>query len=331
MVILAVLYTFALAKSFFLPLVLALLLSLVLARPVRWLEKLKMPRALAAGLLVIGLSGVLSYGVFAFVEPLDSWLDKAPTVLNQIEHELRPVMKKVKQVGETASEVEKLASGSAAAAPSGGSGFREALYDNAQSLVTTTVMVVFLLYFFLAWGWLVVKRFAGNLRNRSLRGHFLDLSASLENDISRYLLIITIINIGLGAVVAFVLALFGMPNPILWGAIAALFNFVPYLGSLVTMVLLGAVAMLSFSGWLEPLLIMASFLFITTLEGQLITPEILGQRLALNPLVVFLSVAFWFWLWGAAGALMAVPILIVMKLIALRVESLQPLAAIIGR
>jgi predicted PurR-regulated permease PerM len=113
--------------------------------------------------------------------------------------------------------------------------------------------------------------------------------------------------------------------------VTALFNYIPYLGSLLTAVLLGITALLTFDGLAEPALVLAAFLGLTIFEGQIVTPLVLGRQLALNPLIVFLSVLFWFWLWGIAGALMAVPILITLKLIGDRVDWLRPLAVIAGR
>ena len=108
-------------------------------------------------------------------------------------------------------------------------------------------------------------------------------------------------------------------------------NYIPYLGGLVTAVLLGATALLTFDGLAVPALVVATFAGLTIFEGQIVTPLLLGRRLALNPLVVFLSVIFWFWLWGVMGALIAVPILITIKLISDRVESMRPIALIAGR
>jgi len=163
------------------------------------------------------------------------------------------------------------------------------------------------------------------------RERYLELATLLEGEISKYLFTITLINVGLGVFVAATLYAIGMPNPLLWGVIAALFNYIPYLGSLVTAVLLGATALLSFDGLAVPAAVVAAFAGLTIFEGQIVTPLLLGRRLALNPLVVFLSVVFWFWLWGVVGALMAVPMLITIKLISDRVESLRAISLIAGR
>ena len=122
-----------------------------------------------------------------------------------------------------------------------------------------------------------------------------------------------------------------MPNPVMWGGAAALLNFVPYLGAVATAIALTATALLTFNGLAQPALVLAAFVALTIIEGQIVTPLILSRQLALNPLVVLLSVLFWFWLWGIAGALMAVPILITLKLAGDRVDFLRPIAAIASR
>ena len=192
-------------------------------------------------------------------------------------------------------------------------------------------MTTFLLYFLLSWGQVMLLRIMKLFDQHRQRQRYLELVTFLEGEISKYLFTITLINAGLGVVVAAALYALEMPNPLLWGVIAALFNYIPYLGGLVTAVLLGATALLSFDGLAVPALVVAVFAGLTIFEGQIVTPLLLGRRLALNPLVVFLSVIFWFWLWGVMGALMAVPMLITIKLISDRVESLRAISLIAGR
>jgi predicted PurR-regulated permease PerM len=332
LVALAVLYTLVLAQSFFVPLFLAFLLSLVLAPIVRWLEWLHMPRTLGAGIIVLLLLSGLSYGVASSLEPVSNWVEQAPRLLRQLEHKIYPIKKTVEEVSKTADQVDRIASVSTEESVEvKGISFRDMLYTNARGLVTGTVMTTFLLYFFLSWGQVMLMRVMQLHNENRQRQRHLELATFLESEISKYLLTITLINVGLGAVVASALYAFDIPNPLLWGVIAALLNYIPYLGGLVTAVLLGATALLTFDGLAVPALVVATFAGLTIFEGQIVTPLLLGRRLALNPLVVSLSVIFWFWLWGVMGALMAVPILITIKLISDRVESMRPIGHIVGR
>ena len=235
-------------------------------------------------------------------------------------------------MSKTAEQVDRIASVSTEESIEvKGISFRDMLYTNARGLVTGTVMTTFLLYFLLSWGRVILMRIMQLHDEHHQRQRDLELVTILEAEISRYLFTITLINVGLGAVVAATLYTFDIPHPLLWGVIAALLNYIPYLGGLVTAVLLGATALLTFDGLAVPALVVATFAGLTIFEGQIVTPLLLGRRLALNPLVVFLSVIFWFWLWGVMGALIAVPILITIKLISDRVESMRPIALIAGR
>ena len=332
LVSLAVLYTLVLAQKILVPLALAFLLSLVLAPIVRWLERLHMPRTLGAGFIVLLLLSGLCYGVASSIEPVSNWVGQAPRILRQLEHKIYPIKKTVEEVSKTAEQVDRIASVSTEESVEiKAISFRDMLYANARGLVTGTVMTTFLLYFLLSWGQVMLMRIMQLLDEHRQRQRYLESATILEGEISKYLFTITLINASLGAVVAAALYAFGMPNPLLWGVIAALFNYIPYLGGLVTAVLLGATALLSFDGLAVPALVVAAFAGLTIFEGQIITPLLLGRRLALNPLVVFLSVVFWYWLWGVMGALMAVPMLITIKLISDRVESMRPIGLIAGR
>lgn len=332
LVSLAVLYTLVLAQKILVPLALAFLLSLVLAPIVRWLERLHMPRTLGAGFIVLLLLSGLCYGVASSIEPVSNWVEQSPRILRQLEHKIYPIKKTVEEVSKTAEQVDRIASVSTEESVEiKAISFHDMLYANARGLVTGTVMTTFLLYFLLSWGQVMLMRIMQLLDEHRQRQRYLESATILEGEISKYLFTITLINAGLGAVVAAALYAFGMPNPLLWGVIAALFNYIPYLGGLVTAVLLGATALLSFDGLAVPALVVAAFAGLTIFEGQIITPLLLGRRLALNPLVVFLSVVFWYWLWGVMGALMAVPMLITIKLISDRVESMRPIGLIAGR
>lgn len=329
---LAVIYTLHLAQNLLIPIALSFLVSLVLSPIVRRLEQIRIPRPIGAGLIILFLLSGFIYGVTESVKPIGEWVEQAPSLLRKLEWKVYPFTSTVEAVSETAEQVGRMASTSSKPTVEVQSiSFRELLYSNAQQLIAGTAMATFLLYFLLAWGQTMLSRIDRLLLEHKSRHHFLALSAVVEGEVSKYLAIITLINIGLGVIVAGVLFVIGMPNPVLWGAIAALLNFMPYLGALITTVLLGASALLTFDGLALPALIVGSFLSLTVLEGQFITPLILGNRLALNPLVVFISVVFWFWLWGVLGALMAVPILITFKLIGDQIESWKPISVIAGR
>lgn len=189
----------------------------------------------------------------------------------------------------------------------------------------------FLLYFMLATGNSILARGLGLLRSASARQQAKDIGANVVHRISVYLGTMALINIAFGAATALLMYALGMPNPVLWGALAAVLNFVPYLGALVTVSILSIVALLSFDDLGQALLVPAAFLVLNQIEGDMLTPWLLGRRLSLNPLVVFLGLVFWAWLWGAVGAFLAVPIMVTVKEVCDNVERLAPIGRLLGR
>lgn len=337
LLVLAAVYTLYLARSFFIPLALAMLLAFVLAPVVQWLERRHVARAISAGGVVVVLVTAVGYAVTMSIDPVEDWVKQAPIMLSRLEYKVYPIKKTVEEVSKTAEQVDRIATVGGGAAATAKTvrvqtvSLRDVIYTNAQGLIVGLVMVTFLLYFFLSWGRVLLIRIGELSGDKGQQKRFLVLANTLEIEVSRYLFTITLINMGLAAAVASALYLLGMPNPLLWGAVAGLLNFVPYLGSLLTAVLIGGAAVLTFDGLAESAVVVAVFGGLTILEGQIITPLVLGRRLALNPLVVFLSVVFWFWLWGVMGALMAVPLLIVLKITGDHVSALQPVARLAAR
>jgi predicted PurR-regulated permease PerM len=138
----------------------------------------------------------------------------------------------------------------------------------------------------------------------------------IEENLGGYLIVVSTINLALGVATTLLAYVLGLPTPILWGAMAFVLNYVPYVGPAIMDLLLFAIGILTFPTLLGALLPPALFLGITTLEGQIITPAIVGRRvLSLPPLAIFLSIAFWTWFWGPVGALLATPILIVGRIV----------------
>ena len=152
----------------------------------------------------------------------------------------------------------------------------------------------------------------------------ISIARKIESSISRYLLTVTLINAGLGTAVGLAMYFLGMPNPVLWGAMAAIVNFVPYLGATVGIVAMTLAALLSFDslGW--ALVFPATYLALAILEGNFITPVVLGHSLTLNPIVIVIALMFWGWMWGIAGAILAVPILAAFKIFCDHIEPLEP-------
>jgi predicted PurR-regulated permease PerM len=158
----------------------------------------------------------------------------------------------------------------------------------------------------------------------------IDIAQQVEAEVSTYLLTVTMINICLGCLVTLLMFLLGVQNPLLWGVMTAVFNFIPYFGDIASISILTIVGLLTFDELWRSLLVPGVFYVLTAAEGYLITPLIVGKRMNLNPVVIVLSVLFWGWMWGIPGALLAVPILVVLKTLCDRVKSLQVFGEFLG-
>lgn len=327
--VMSVLYV---GRPVLLPLAVAFLLSLVLRPVVRRLSRLAVPPPLSALLLVMFLGGAIGYGIYSLGEPAEQWLDELPRSLHQLQYRMRSLKESFTRFQVATEEVSKLGKG---AADEGKEVVVKKADLNGQVLLQTreaatgifTTLV--LLFFVLGWG----ERLYRNLVN--ILPHFRDqrqavlIAQEVENAVTVYLATITVINLLLGAVVGGVMYLMDMPNPMLWGVMAGVNNYIPYLGPAITALVLTFVALLSYPTITEALLVPGVFLVITSLEGYVITPMAVGHRLTLNPLLIMLSLVFWFWMWGVVGALLTVPALVCVKVIFERVEALNPVARIL--
>jgi predicted PurR-regulated permease PerM len=175
-------------------------------------------------------------------------------------------------------------------------------------------VVAILLFMLLASGDLLLRKLVAAVPRFTDKRRCVEVVRCIERDISVYLLTITVINCGLGLGVGLALWAVGMPNPALWGALAAALNFIPYLGAICGVAIVGLVALISLDPTVHALLAPASYLALTALEGYILTPHILGRRLSLDPVLILVSLLFWGWLWGVTGALIAVPLMAAAKI-----------------
>jgi predicted PurR-regulated permease PerM len=178
----------------------------------------------------------------------------------------------------------------------------------------TTITIVFVLsLFLLASGNLFYEKIVQSFTRMSEKKRALRVVYDVEREVSRYLLTVALINTGLGVVIALGLWALGMPNPMLWGAAAALLNFLPYIGALMNMVMVGIIALISFDSLAYAMLAPAFVLLCNIVEGQFVTPLVVGRRLEINSVAIFIAIDFWSWMWGFVGALLAVPLLVIVK------------------
>ena len=326
--ILAVFYTMYFMRSILLPIVLALLLSYLLRPIVRGLAKLKIPLPLGAALILIGLLALVGYGISTLATPAAGWLKKAPTGLTELQHKLLPVKKSVAQVTQATGEIEKLASTNAEikTVEVKRHPITEMLFVRTPEFIASAVLLLILLYFLLVYDQTFIAKLVKLLPTLSDKKTAVGIAHDIESQISRYLFTITAINVCLGAAVGTAVGLLGLPNPVMWGVMVALLNFVPYLGALTGIICMTIGAVLSFDSLEYALVFPAVYLALGVLEGSFVTPWVMGRSLTLNPVIILFSLTFWGWMWGIVGIILAVPILAAFKILCAHIKPMEPLS-----
>jgi predicted PurR-regulated permease PerM len=326
--VLAVFYTIYFMRSILLPIVLALLLSYLLRPIVRGLAQLKIPLPVGAALLLIGFFGLVGYGISVLAPPTAEWLQKAPTGFTQLQRKLLPVKKSVSQVAQATGEIEKLASTTAEtkAVELKRHPITEMLFMRTPEFVASAVLSLILLYFLLVYDQAFIAKLVKLLPTLSDKKAAVGIAHDIESQISRYLFTITAINVCLGMAVGAAVGLLGLRNPVMWGVMVALLNFVPYLGALTGIICMTIGATLSFDSLGYAVIFPAVYLSFGVLEGSFITPWIMGRSLTLNPVIILLSLTFWGWMWGIVGVILAVPILAAFKIFCAHIKPMEPLA-----
>jgi predicted PurR-regulated permease PerM len=334
LLVLACLYTLYFARGFLLPVVLACLLALLLAPVVRGLKRLRVPEGIGALLVLVAVVGTLGLAAYELTGPALDWLDRAPGSMRRLEDRLRQLKAPVEKVSEATERVERMARVEDGAAPRevevAGESLGARLFQNVWDFSANTIVMLILLYFLLASGDLFLRKLVRVLPRRADKKRAIEIARQVQSEVSAYLSTMTLINLCLGAAVALSFYLLDMPNPALWGVMVALLNFIPYLGPLVGVATMATVAFLTYPDVGRALLVPAVYFALNFVESYFVTPFVLGRRLTLNPVMIFVGLTFWGWLWGVVGALIAVPLLVVLKIFCDRTERLAPLGESLG-
>ena len=341
--VLAVLYTLYFAREFLLPIVFALLLSFLLSPVVRTLARFRIPTPIGAGLVVLAILGIFGSGAFGLSGSVREWAATAPATLATAQTKLDKVLRPIRRASKTAEQVAS-AAGAAANTTTGSSSAKSPAevvihgptlasraFGTTQRSVASVLEVLILLYFLLAAGDLFLQKLIKVLPNLGDKKKAVQIARATESSISTYLFTTALVNVAEGAVVGGVMYLWGMPSPALWGALVALLEFIPYLGALAMVVILSVAALTTFDNIAHALLIPASFLVINLIQGNVVSPLLLGHRLSLNPVALFIGLAFWFWIWGIGGAFIAVPLLATLKIFCDHIESLASVGEFLGQ
>jgi predicted PurR-regulated permease PerM len=307
----------------FVPIALALLLALILSRPVEALHRLHVPRGASAFLILLITLGLIGGGIELLWTPAQHWFASAPQTLQTIKQRFTPVARFMQHVDELRGSADALAASrptsAAARVPVAAAPSESApalLIDATRDALVGGVTFVIVTLFLLAGGPPMLARMTAAFVDDLHAGHVLFLIEKVRAEVGRFYLTTTLINIGLGCATAGVMMAWGMPNPYLWGALAALLNYIPFVGPGATLIVISIVAIVSFTQLGRILGIAGSYLLLATLEGQIVQPLLVGRRLAVNPLVVFLALWFGGLFWGIPGILLATPTLVAIKVLA---------------
>lgn len=323
-----------------LPIVMACAAAMTLKPVMRLLSRCRIPPMLGAAIVLVILVAGVGVGSVQLGRPAVAWVKEAPEHMEALRERVQRIFKHAAWVNQTAAAVTALGATdeeqlkpaiAVVKEPSVPSAFLNWSRINwTGTLLGMVGETLVLLYLLLASGDLFLQKFVHVMPTLSDKKRAVEISHELQQNISNYLFAVTLVNMGLGVIVSVGLYFLGVPNAAMWGLLAAILNFVPYFGPVVGIILLSAVGLLTFDTLWKGLLPPAWYLLLHVLEANLVTPVVLGRRFTLNPVVIFVSLIFWTWLWGLPGALLSVPILVSAKVICDRVPSLSPVSELLA-
>lgn len=332
--VLALLYTLYFARPFLLPIVVALLLSFLFSPLVRALARFKIRPPVSAALIILGLLGTVGFVGYELSGPVQGWASSTPQTFATAQARIREVLKPFERASQTAAQVES------AAGVGGPETAQEVIvrqpslvarvFGTTQKFLIAAMEVLILLYFLLAAGDLFLQKLIKVLPNLRDKQKAVEIARKTEASISTYLLTTFAITFTEGIVVALAMWALGMPNPLLWGAMVVVLEFIPYLGAAIMTAILTLAALTVYDTVGEALLVPAVFLGINIIQGNFISPALMGHRLALNPVALLVGLTFWFWIWGLPGAFIAVPLLATFKIFCDHIESLAAVGEFLG-
>ena len=332
--VLLVLHACALAGDLIVPVLLALLLSLMLAPAVRLLCRWRLPRVVAT---LVVLSGSLAIGgslLGSLVAPAQTWVAQVPKSIDRIEaalSDLRRPLAAATHAGEQLAKLTDVGGDRNARnfVETGPSRIAQMLSATPAALASMLATLL-LIFIFLLHGDALLRKFVELAPALRIKKDIVIATRSAQHELSTYTLTITAINAMLGLLTAAALWTLGVSDPLLWGGVVAVLNFAPFIGPMCAVLVLVIVGFATHAAPLTALSVPGAFLVLHLIEGQLVTPLIVGRRLSLDPVMVFLALLLFGWLWGVAGLLLAMPLLTCVRIVAERVPAWNPLAKLLG-
>jgi predicted PurR-regulated permease PerM len=321
------------AQEVLIPLTLALLLSLLLSPLFTLLQRLRLPRA-AGSIVVLAVAvAAIACGVTMLAQPARDWMTHAPQNIQAIQRRFASVRASIHAAQMATKKIENLAQ-PVITTPTVVASQQPGLLASAATVtprvLTAVAEVLLLAYFFLSSGNNFLRRMVEVAPGMSEKKMVVHIAREVQDEMSRYLLMVSAINLLLGAATALAMFLLGVPNPLLWGVVAAVLNFAPYVGPAMTGIGLLLVGITTFDTLDHALAVPTAFFALAIIEGQLVTPTIIGRRLALDPTVVFVWLLMWSSLWGVIGILLAGPLIACFRIVCQHVDALKSVGILIG-
>jgi len=335
--LIALLWVLDFAEPVLVPAVLAVVLAIVLTPVVRAASWLKIPAALTALAAVVVAVGVVGGTVYLLSGPAMQWAGRMPKIVAELERKTRGLRESVAEVEEIGAQVGEMVAGDSPPPP----GTLEVTVRDQQpvarvfavemgNVLVGGAMVFALAYFLLASGDGFLRKLVNVTPGLRGKVRAVTIVREVQREVSLYFATITLVNVGLGVVTGVAMWAMGLPNPVLWGVMAGILNYVPYLGAVVGTGLIGLIASAQFDTVGRVLWTMGIYYGLTIAESNVVTPLFLGRRMTLNPVMIFASLLLWGWLWGLAGVFLAVPILAVIKIVSDRVEGMGAIGEFVG-
>jgi len=328
------------ARPVILPIFLACVAAMALKPLIRWLSYCHIPPALSAAVVLCLLVSGIMIGFFQLGRPALTWMNEAPQHMTELRQRVQKIFPRLARFSLAAAAVNNLGATEEEKKEQQKKAPTVEVKDNrgTSSILNWTGTflagageTLVLLYLLLASGDLFLQKLVRVMPTLRDKKSAVEISHEIQQNISNYLFTVSVINIGMGLVVGGGLYFMGVPNPAMWGMLVAMLNFVPYFGPVAGIIALATLGFLTFDTLWSGLLPPVWYLLLHTLEANFITPVLLGRRFTLNPVVIFVSLIFWTWLWGIPGALLSVPILVSIKVISDRVPAMPHVSELLTR
>jgi predicted PurR-regulated permease PerM len=320
-------------KALLMPIVFAVVLTLLMTPAVAFLGRLGLPAWLGAAVMMALAIVIVGIGILQLSGPAEQWLNPRSPQWHKLETQLRAIKQPLSKIQGAQERVSEIAEPKGQARP------REVVVQKTdvfttfaefQAVVVGAISTIVLAYFLLAADDLFLRKLIRVLPTMQDKRTAVGIARTIQSEIGRYFATVAMSNTALAVATALVMGYIGMPSPVFWGVVVGLLNFLPYVGAATSLVLLTAAAAVSLDGW-QILQVPLVFLVLTTIEGQFVQPVLVGRRMQLNMVVTFLALMFGGWLWGLGGLFIAVPTLVVLKICADHIEALSTIGEFISR